>query len=233
MRMLRRLPVLVLALVMAGTLAACSGGDQKVSSGRTPEQVLALAQKTLDETSGLRIALSGKPPEGTPGITSADGVATHAPAFDGSITVSLSGQTVKVPVIAVGGHVYAKIPFTLGWSDVDPGSYGAPDPAGLLAPHGGFSALLTSTQGAKEGDTVRGGEGNKQVLTEYTGTVPGEAVTDVIPSASGDFDAVYTISSAGQLVSMRLTGVFYPGTDATTYTVDFSDYGTSKDIQAP
>jgi lipoprotein LprG len=232
--MQRRLPALVLALATACALTSCSGGsDQKVSSGRTPAQVLALAKKTLDETSGVHISLSGKPPEGTPGITAADGIGTHAPAFDGSITVTLSGQTVEVPVVAVGGKVYAKIPFTLGWSDVDPASYGAPDPAQLLDPEDGFSGMLTATQDPAEGDTVRGGEGNKDVLTEYTGTVPADSVTGIIPSASGDFDAVYTISSAGQLVSMRLSGVFYPGSTSTTYAVAFDHYGTSKDIAAP
>ncbi|UUZ58907.1 hypothetical protein [Nocardioides sp. B-3] len=30
-----------------------------------------------------------------------------------------------------------------------------------------------------------------------------------------------------------LTGVFYKNSDEMTYTVDFADYGTSKDIVAP
>ena len=231
-RFLGRLGAVLAVAATAFALTSCSGSDS-VGDGRSPEQVLALAKKTLDETAGVHIALSGKLPEGTTGITSAEGIGTHAPAFDGSITVSLAGQSVPVPVIAVDGKVYAQIPFTPGWSDVDPADYGAPDPAQLMSPDGGFSALLTATQGAEQGDTVRGGEGNKEVLTEYTGTVPGETVQGVIPSASGDFDVTYTIASDGRLDSMRLTGVFYPSSASMTYTVAFTDYGTSKDITAP
>jgi lipoprotein LprG len=30
-----------------------------------------------------------------------------------------------------------------------------------------------------------------------------------------------------------MTGVFYPHTDPMTYTVEFTDYGSTKDITAP
>ena len=30
-----------------------------------------------------------------------------------------------------------------------------------------------------------------------------------------------------------MTGVFYPHTDPMTYTVEFADYGTEKEITAP
>src|SRR5690349_3038453 len=149
--MLRRLTPLIVAAFLSTTLGACSGDSEKASAGRTPEQVLALAKKTLDETAGVRIDLSTDDlPDGTAGVTAAEGVGTHDPAFDGSITVSLAGQTVPVPVVAVDGKVYAQIPFTPGWSDVDPEEYGAPDPALLMATDGGFSGLLTATEGAKE-----------------------------------------------------------------------------------
>ena len=57
-------------------------------------------------------------PAGVTGITKASGVATATPAFDGTITVVLSGQSVDVPVIAVDGKVHAQIPFTPGWNAV-------------------------------------------------------------------------------------------------------------------
>ena len=59
---------------------------------------------------------------------------------------------------------------------------------------------------------MRGGEDNKEVLTEYTGTVAGDAVKNIIPSAAGDFDATYTITDDGELREAELTGVFYPRT---------------------
>ena len=56
----------------------------------------------------------------------------------------------------------------------------------------------------------------------------------MIPSSSGDdFDATYTISSDGELRQAKLTGAFYPDSDHMTYTLDFDDYGTEKDISAP
>ena len=227
------LAMLVVALLAALTLGAC-GGSSSTAAGSSPSEVLAKAARTLDSTSGVHISLStDNLPDGVQGIKSATGTGTHAPAFDGTITVVLSGQDFDVPVIAVDGKVYAQIPLTPGWQDVDPGDYGAPDPAGLMSPGTGFSSLLTATTGLKAGDSVRGGQDNKEVLTSYTGNVPGTAVQSVIPGASGSFDAAYTVTSGGELRQATLTGTFYPGSDPMTYTIGFDDYGTDKDITAP
>ena len=136
-------------------------------------------------------------------------------------------------MIAVDDKVYAQLPFTAGYQDVDPNEYGAPDPAALITPDQGFSAVLGATEDLEEGESVRGGEDNKEVLTEYTGTVSGEAMTNVIPSASGDFDVAYTITDDDELRSATFTGVFYPDSESMTYTVSFDDYGIEKDITAP
>ena len=37
------------------------------------------------------------------------------------------------------------------------------------------------------------------MLTEFTGTVPGDAVSNILPRAEGDFDATYTITAEGEL----------------------------------
>lgn len=215
-------------------LSGCSDDAGGVSEGRTPEEVMELAKDTLDETTGVSISLSTDDlPDGVTGIKGASGVGTHDPAFDGEITVVLSGTDFDVPIVAVDGKVYAQIPLTPGWSDVDPAEYGAPDPAQLMSPDAGFSSLLTATDDLEEGESVRGGENNDEVLTEFTGTVPGDVVSNVIPSASGDFDATYTISDEGELREAVLTGVFYPETEPMTYTLGFEDYGTEKDITAP
>jgi lipoprotein LprG len=215
-------------------LVACSGDEPPVSEGATPEEVMALAKQTLDETSGVRLDLrTDEVPAGVSGISAATGVGTHAPAFDGTLTVVLAGQAFDVPVIAVDGTVWAQVPLTPGWQDVDPADYAAPDPLQLMSTDAGFSSLLTQTAVLEEGESVRGGENNDEVLTEYTGTVPGDVVSNVIPSASGDFDATYTISDDGELRTAVLTGVFYPDTEAMTYTIGFDDYGTEQDITAP
>jgi lipoprotein LprG len=213
---------------------ACSGDDGGGSDDATPEEVLAAAKQHLDDTSGVKLTLETDDlPDGVTGVEKAEGVGTHAPAFDGTITVALSGQAFEVPVIAVEDTVYVQLPLTPGWQDIDPAEYGAPDPAQLLSPDRGFSSLLSETTEVEEGDSVRGGEDNSEVLTEYTGTVGGDVVANVIPTATGDFDVTYTISDDEELRSAELTGAFYEDAEPVTYTVDLEDYGTNKDITAP
>jgi lipoprotein LprG len=220
----------------ASSLTACGGSDDSGGGGSdaTPEEVFAAAKTNLDETSGVDLTLSTKDlPDGVTGVEKADGVGTHAPAFEGTITVVLSGQAFEVPVVAVDDKVYAQVPLTTGWQDIDPSEYGAPDPAQLMSTDTGFSSLLPATTDVEKGDSVRGGTDNKEILTEYTGTVPGDTVKNIIPTASGDFEATYTITDDDELRSARLTGVFYPDSESMTYTVTFDDYGTDKDITAP
>lgn len=218
----------------ASALGACSGDDEPVGEGTSPEEVMELAKTTVDETSGLRIGLTTDDlPEGVTGIVAAEGVGTHQPAFEGTITVRLLGNSVEVPVVAVDGDVHAILPLTSDYQIVDPGEYGAPDPAQLMDPDSGLSTLLAETTDVEQGESVRGGEDNKEVLTEYSGTVPGSAVESVIPSAEGDFDVTYSITADGELREAMLTGVFYADSDEMTYTLTFDDYGTEQEITAP
>jgi lipoprotein LprG len=233
-----RLATTLTAVVLAlPALAACSGdagGSEGGDEGPTPEEVLSEAATTLTETSGVDLTLSTPSlPDGVSGITEAAGTITQAPAFDGSITVVFAGQTVDVPVIAVDDTVYAQLPFTPGWNKVNPKEYGAPDPSNLIG-EDGFAGLLGLTESPEAGESVRGGANNTEVLTTYSGTVPGDAMDAVIPSSAGDsFDVEWQVTDDGELRKATLTGVFYPHTDPMTYTVDFSDYGTEMEITAP
>ncbi|MBF4160954.1 LppX_LprAFG lipoprotein [Nocardioides acrostichi] len=227
-----------LALVPALLLTGCSGSDDGSDGAdekaATPQEALDAARSALDDTSGVTIALrTDALPDGVSGLLSAEGQATHAPAFDGSVTVRYSGIEPQVPIIAVDGKVYAQVPLTTGWSTIDPTDYGTVDPASLLAPDEGFSALLASVQGLEQGDQVRGGTDNKDILTTYTGTVPEESVAGIVPAATGEFDATLTLTDSDELTQMKLTGDFYASGDDVTYTVDFSDYGSTPDITAP
>ena len=218
--------------VLLLSTTACS--DDAGGSDEAPEDVLAAAKKTLDDTSGVTLTLhTDNLPDGVTGVEDAEGVGTHDPAFDGKITVVLSGQAFEVPVVAVDDKVYVQLPLTPGWQDIDPAEYGAPDPAQLMSADHGFSTLLTETADLERGKTVRGGEDNSEVLTEYSGTVSADVVRNIIPTASGDFDATYTITDDDELRQARLTGVFYEDADPMSYTVTFEDYGTEKDISAP
>lgn len=229
----RRAALATVALLAVPALAACSGSDSG-SSSSSPADALAAAKKAFDETSGVHLEIASKGvPEGTTALLSATGDGTHAPAFDGSIKVAFSGLEPTVPVIAVDGKVYAQVPLTPGWQTIDPAQFGAPDPGALLSEDGGFSSLLTATQSPKKGDQVRGGEGNKDILTEYSGTIDEKAARSIIPSATGDFDVTYTLSDDDELRSMVVTGDFYDKGAQTTYTIDFSDYGSRPKITAP
>jgi lipoprotein LprG len=226
----------VAVLLSLPMLAACSGGDEGGGEAdeATPEEVLADAATTLTETSGVELTLStDQLPQGVSGITRAVGTVTNAPAFEGSITVVFAGQTVDVPVVALEDTVYAQLPFTPGYDKVNPKEYGAPDPSGLIGDDG-FAGLLGLTESPEAGESVRGGADNTEILTTYSGTVPGDAMDAIIPSSSGDsFDVEWQVSDDGELRKATLTGVFYPRADPMTYTVDFADYGTEKDITAP
>lgn len=219
------------ALVLTLTLSACSGGAEEAEA--SPEEVLAAAKAALDETSGVRVTLSTeKLPPTVDGILRAEGVGTHDPAFEGDLKVASGGITVDVPVVAAQGKVMAKLPFTTKFVEVDPAAYAAPDPAGLMEPEGGLSSLLTAAEDVQEGEQVRSGE---DVLSSYTGTVPGEVVASIIPSATpdADFDATFTVDDEDHLREAVLTGAFYPQADDVTYTITFEQYDTSADITLP
>lgn len=223
------------AFLLAGT--ACSGGDAGKPEGDTPKDVLAHAKELLDETSGVELALTSSGlPEGGTGVllVGGSGTAIHPAAFEGTLQLRAFGMVDDADVIAVDGKVYAKVGL-LGpdFNEVDPDRMGFPDPTVLLAESGGVSDLLVETASVEEGESVRGGENNSEVFTEYTGTLlPGD-VQRIIPSATGDFDVRYEIDSDGRLHSAELTGEFYPGEKSVTYTIDIVKYDVEKEITAP
>jgi lipoprotein LprG len=227
----RVLPAAVLLAVLAPALAACQGGGQPEV---TPKQALAGAKAELDKTPGVHIVLAAKKlPQNVSGLLSADGVGTHAPAFKGSIKVAAGGITADAKVIATQGKVYAVLPFTTKYAEIRPADYGAPDPAELMSPDGGLSSLLTEARDVTAGKQQRSGD---QVLSTYSGTVPGTVVASIIPSADAgqDFDVTFQVSSKDErLHEAVLTGPFYPRGGDVTYTVTFDDYGISPTITAP
>jgi lipoprotein LprG len=227
-----RLAATVLAPALLLATAACSGGDSG-SGGDSPADTLATAKKALDDTSGVKIGLTtDQLPKGVDGVVEASGTGTHAPAFDGSIKVVVNSLNVDVPVVAVQGDVWARLPFTTKFVQIDPSDYGAPDPADLMDPENGLSAWLTAAEGVEKGDQVRDGD---QVLTSYSGSLPGTAVAGVIPSAdkSADFDATFQLDDQDRLVKADVTGPFYGSKGDVDYQITLSAYGTDKDITKP
>jgi lipoprotein LprG len=226
----RPLVCLALVVTIAAALTACGGGSTPAAD---PATAMKTAEHELEDTSGVRFALrTDDLPDGVEGVTSASGTITDAPAFQGTLGAVTSLGSVSVPVIAVDGKVYAKIPLTLSYAEVNPDDYGAPDPAQLIDGTDGIPAILSATTGLKAGDRVRGGTDHKEILTSYTGSVPGSAVRKLIPTAIGTFAATYRIASDGELREASLTGAFN-GPDRMTYALTLTDYGTSQDISAP
>lgn len=225
----RALAALAVTAVLGLSGCSSEGSEEEL----TPAEALGEAKTTLDETSGVRIELTAEElPAEVDGIVSAVGVGTHDPAFEGDLRVNAGGMTVPVPVVATEGKVFAQLPFTTKFVPIDPAEYAAPDPADLMGTEAGLSSLLTAAEGVETGDPVRDGE---DVLTSYTGTVPGATVAGIIPSASADsdFEAQFTLDEDNTLREAVLTGPFYPDADDVTYTIGFTEYDTSAEITAP
>ena len=226
---------LAVAVLLAATSLTSCGGDKKdADNGVDATQVLAQAKQKLDDTSGVHLALTTPElPDGVSGVLSATGEVTRAPAFQGELKVMFGGLTATVPVISVGGKVYAKIPpLQLRWEQVDPADYQAPDPATLLDPDDGVPNWLTAAQHVQKGKQKREG---KAVVTVYTASVPGDAVKSAIPTASAErsFDAEFRIDDHDRLVGGTFTGPFYGSGGDVVYDLALSDYGLDKTIKAP
>ncbi len=232
-RLRSRSRLLAAALVpLVVGLTACSGGGK---GDGTPDDVLSIAKQTLDATSGVHLLLeTPEMPKGVSGVTKAEGIATHQPAFEGSIEIVYAGFRGKIPVTAVGGAVYAVLPFDprTKYSEIDPKDYNAPDPAALMDPTGGISSWLTKATDVQKGDQVRDGA---DILTSYDGRLEGAAVVSAIPSAddTAQFKATFTIDEDGTLRTASVTGPFYKGKAELTYNVTLTEYGTEKDITKP
>jgi lipoprotein LprG len=225
--------LLLVALLVAGLLPLAGCGQDGGAEDAPADEVLAAAKAALDSTSGVTLSLTTEElPDGVDGVREATGVATHAPAFEGELTVVLKGLDVDVPVIAVDGKVWARLPFTASFAELNPADYGAPDPAQLMAPDSGLSTWLTQATGVERGDSVRQGD---TVLSSYSGTLDGAVVDATIPMADEGavFPVIFRVDDSGRLRSVVVAGPFYDSKDEVEYTIHIDDYGTTKDIEAP
>ena len=192
----RRLAVGASAVVLALAVTACSGdegasGNEKADaddSGEvSPEEVMAYAKELLDGTSGVEISLAtDDEPDRDAFLKSATGtIIADPPAFEGSADGRYMGfDASDIAIVSVDGDFYVDLPIR-GFDKLDPAELCAPDPAELLDPDSGVSSVLTAAEDLEQGDSERGGPDNEEVLTVYTGTVPGEAIKNVLPCAPG------------------------------------------------
>ncbi|UPK73270.1 LppX_LprAFG lipoprotein [Nocardioidaceae bacterium SCSIO 66511] len=233
--MLNRAPrrnsaVFAAVLALAAT-TACSGDDSE-SSG-DPEERLAAARTVIDEAESIELSLETSDlPSDVEGIISAEGVGTHAPAFDGKAEVRAFGITGEVPVVAVDSEVYFKLPFKSGYETFDVAKYDAPDPAELLSTDDGITSMITSLESVEAGETELDGETK---VTPIDGTLPGSAVRKLFPSVdeSAEFDVSFRLDGDDVMRDAKISGPFYPDEDDLTYTIALEASDESVDISAP
>ncbi len=230
----RRTVVLVAAAVTALVLGGCGGGSGTgPETGASPESVLADAKKNFDAASSVRftLATTAKPTSGD-AVLAAEGTLTHQPAFEGEVTALYMGFNATIPIVAVGGKVYGKIPFTPGFSAIDPSEYGAPNPAAFADPETGISGLLAQLSEVKAGEEERDGS---SIVRTYSGVLSGDLVARIIPSASTDttYETVVGVDQDGDVATLTITGDFFPADGPVTYDLTFDDYDKNVTISAP
>lgn len=220
-------------IALSLSLSGCGGDDEPTSSGKSPQAVMEDAKQLFDDADSVHFTMTtDSEPSSGDAVLGADGTLTHQPAFKGEVTVVLQGFNADVPIVAVNDKVYAKLPLTPAYATIDPAEYGAPDPADFADPESGLSALLLELDELKEGERVREG---KLVLTSYTGTLTGDLVAQIIPSADedGSFETVIGIDEDGRVATLQVTGDFFSGDGDVTYDLVFDDYGKNVTISKP
>lgn len=235
---MKRLVALGAVLVLAMT--GCSDNNKDAGSdgknGEDPVALLTEVKKTVDEATSVHLVLTGRDlPDTAQTLANGDGVATHAPAFKGKLTVRAAGSPIDADVVAVGGKVYAKLPFTASFIVLPPSQLeglGAPDPAIFLDPAKGITSVLpTLKDPVIKGETREG----SKVLTEITGAVQGKTLQGIFPKAPGDQDFPSTFKidkDTKQLVSATITGPYYDGATS-SYDVTLDRYGEQVEITKP
>jgi lipoprotein LprG len=230
----RTLPLLATLVAALLILAGCGGsGGAKAKKEPSPASIMATAKKHFDDASSVHIELSTTSvPKTGNAVLAASGDVTHDPAFKGNVKVLLGGFTATVPVTSVGGKVFAQLPLQTKYAVIKPSEYGAPDPADFADPDNGLSSLLTKLDGLKKGAETRKGD---QILTSYTGTLPGKAVKSIIPSAdtAATYKTVVGVDDKGVATTVKITGPFFTGGGDVTYDVAFSQYDQGVKITAP
>ena len=228
---LRRTRPRLIAAVLLGTaaLAACSSGSEE-----SAPDLLARAKTTLDEASSVHFVLdSENPPEAGTALLGGEGDLARPASFEGTLQVRAAGASLDLEVVSVDGTVYAQLPFTTGFTEVDPGQFGFGDPGDLLDPETGISQLLSEAQEAELGEERRV---DGEVVREVTAQLPGQLVADLLTSQDPeqDVDARFSVATeSGELRRAELTGPFFAADEDATFILELSDFGADVEITAP
>ena len=223
-------PLLALAVLAVMLIAGCSGSGSEESA----PDLLARAKTTLDEASSAHFVLDseGAPASGT-ALVGGEGDIARPSSFEGTLDVRALGSTLHLEVVSVDGTVYAQLPFTSGFSVVDPAQFGFGDPGALLDPETGISQLLAEAGSAELGEERRV---DGEVVREVTAELPGDLVEQILTSAdpSQAVQARFSVATeSGELRRAQLTGPFFSAEEDATFTLELSDFGADVEITAP
>ncbi len=216
-------------LAAAGVLAGCSGGSEE-----SAPDLLARAKTVLDEAASVHFVLgSENPPETGTALLGGEGDLARPSSFEGTLQVRAAGGSLDLEVVSVDGTVYAQLPFTTGFTEVDPGQFGFGDPGALLDPDTGISQLLAEAQEAELGEERRV---DGEVVREVTAQLPGQLVADLLTSQDPEQDVSARFSVAtesGELRRAELSGPFFAAEEDATFVLELGDFGADVDITAP
>lgn len=229
----RVLPAALAAVVLA--LTACSDdGDTGGDPPADPQAQLDTAADLLNEATSVKFVVEGDdlPDDGTV-VVGGEGVAVPPSSFEGEIRIRAGALPATIKVVSVDGTLWAQLPLTSGFEEVDADDLGFGDPGLLIDPDQGVSQLLTSGTEVTAGEQVRvDGEVYDQVESVLPGELVGQVLTIADPAA--EVQAVWALDSeTGHLRQATLTGPFYDGGDDQTYTVSLDDYDEPAEISAP
>ncbi|SFL01048.1 LppX_LprAFG lipoprotein [Geodermatophilus ruber] len=220
------------ALALAGLLLTGCGGESEPEESASG--LLERARTTLDEAQSAHFVLDSHnaPGSGT-ALVGGEGDIARPSSFEGTLKVVALGSTLDLEVISVDGTVYAQLPFTSGFSVVDPAQFGFGDPGALLTPGTGISQLLAEAESAELGEERRvDGEVVREVTTELPGDLVGRVLTSADPSRP--VQALFSIAaSSGHLRRAELTGPFFSAESDATFILELSDFGADVEITAP
>lgn len=228
---------LTVVVLVAAALAGCSddggGGGGYAPEDADPAAQLEQAADLLDEATSVRFTLDGADlPDGGTVVVGAEGVAAPPASFEGEIRIQAGALPATVEVVSVDGTLWAQLPLTEGFEEVDPAALGFGDPAALIDPEAGVGQLLRSGTDVTAGDQVRAGD---DVFDQVKATLPGDLVGNMLTIADTEADVEVTWAldtETGHVRQATLTGPFYAGGDQ-TYTVSLDDYDEPVDISAP
>ena len=226
-------PALVLALLAGGALTGCTSDEPEETADSAPA-LLERAKSTLDEAESAHFVLAseGAPDQGTL-LVGGEGDIARPASFDGTLQVMALGSTLDLQVVSVDGTVYAELPFTSGFSVIEPEQFGFGDPGELLDPETGISQLLAEATSAELGEESRV---DGEVVQEVTAELPGELVEQILASEdpSQPVQARFSVATeSGELRRAELTGPFFSADEDATYTLELSDFGADVEISAP